>query len=314
MVSLVIASQLDAATNDIIRAHPSAPTVVVPPVDAPWTIADQADVLFAWPSPAWRGQAARPVGWPGSLRWVQSATAGMDYYPAWLLDAPIVTCARGVSSEAIAEYVLAAILAAAKSFHAFHPQGPDEWRPAPTATISGRTVAIVGYGSIGQSVARRVLANDMKVVAARRSAARADDARVRLIDDLPSLFEIADDIVLALPETEATRSLIGPAQLARAKPGAHLINVGRGATVDHDAVLTALDDGLLGFATLDVTQPEPLPAGSRFYGHPKVRLTPHIASNYHSTRPRLHALLLDNLDRLTDGQPLAGVVDPQLRY
>jgi phosphoglycerate dehydrogenase-like enzyme len=313
VVSLLIASQLDEAANALLRAHPSRPTVIVPPVDAPWSVAGEVDALLIWPSPAWRGQAERPDEWPGKLRWVQSATAGMDYYPGWVLDAPVVTCARGVSSDAIAEYVLAAIFAHAKGFHRFDPAGPDAWKPAATAPVAGRTVGIVGYGSIGRAVAALALANGMQVVAARRGSAPPDDPRVRMLDPR-ALFATADDIVLALPETPATRGIIDGDLLSLAKPDAHLINVGRGATVDHHALLTALDRSELGFATLDVTSPEPLPAGSPFYGHPKVRLTPHIASNFRISQPKLHALLAANLDRLIASQPLQGIVDPATGY
>lgn len=313
-MTLVIASQLSEELNAILRDHPSKPEIVVPPADAPWTVADRADAFLVWPTPAWRGQPERPEAWPGKLRWVQSATAGIDYYPNWLLDVPAVTCARGVASDEMAEYVMAAIYAAAKPLHALAPAGPEQWVSTGTQGIAGRTVGIIGYGSIGQAVARRALGNDMQVVALRRSAQPADDPRVRILDDAAAIFEAADHIVLALPETPETRGLVDAKLLARARPGAHLINVGRGSAIDHDALLAALDAGTLGFATLDVTQPEPLPPGSRFYTHPNVRLTPHIASNFRVVQPRLKSLLLHNLERLLAGEPPLGLVDRQLGY
>lgn len=313
-MSLVIASQLDDGINALLRAHPLAPTMIEVPEDEPWAVADRADAMLVWPSAAWRSAPARPAGWPGRLRWVQAATAGMDYFPAWLIEAPGIACARGVSSAEIADYVMAAIFAVAKPLHRLAPSGPEAWISAPTQTVARRTVGIIGYGSIGRAVARRALGNDMKVVAVRRGRGPTDNPAVHLLPDLRAVFEVADDIVLALPHTSETVGIVNAQLLRSARPGAHLINVGRGSSIDHAALLGALDKGPLGFATLDVTQPEPLPAGHPFYGHPKVRLTPHIASNFGSVRSRLESLIVENLERIVSGLPLKGAVDPAAGY
>jgi phosphoglycerate dehydrogenase-like enzyme len=124
----------------------------------------------------------------------------------------------------------------------------------------------------------------------------------------------ADHVVLAVPATPQTRHLIDAGVLAVAKPGAHLINVARGSVVDQAALLDALDRGTLGFATLDVTEPEPLPAGHRLYHHPRVRLTPHLSANYTVARGKLLAKILGDITRFAQGQAPSDLVEPARGY
>jgi len=119
---------------------------------------------------------------------------------------------------------------------------------------------------------------------------------------------------LSLPATASTRALIDAKLLARAKPGAHLINIARGSIIDQEALIQALDNGPLAFATLDVTDPEPLPEGHPLYTHPKVRLTPHVSSNYQAVRQVLLDKVSANLSRFVRGEPLADLVDPKAGY
>jgi len=316
-MSLVIASQLEEGFNADLRAHPSRPTVIAAPEDEPWAAANDADVVLVRPSPTWRGARAtpKPVGWPGRLRWVYSASAGVDFYPRWLLDAPLVTCGRGVASDEIADYVIAAIFLRAKDLESYRARSPAEWKNGPLGRIAGATVGIVGLGAIGEAVARRALALGMRVTAARRRRHLPSPvAGVELLDDVGAVAASADHLLLALPSTDATRSIIDASVLARAKPTTHLINVGRGAVLDHDALVAALDAEGLGCATLDVTEPEPLPAGHPLWTHPRVRLTPHISSNHTLVRDLLFEKVAANLDRFVRGEPLADVVDPTAGY
>lgn len=315
-MSLIIASQLDAEFNRGLGRHPVAPVVIDVAEDEPWTAAAEADLLLVRPSPAWRQpRVARPSLWPGRLKWVYSASAGIDFYPEWLLDAPLVTCGRGVASDEIADYVIAAIYAHAKNLDAVTARSRAQWIQAQLGRVSGTTVGIVGLGAIGQAVARRMLALDAQVIALRRSGAQAGTGGVELLTDLPTLVERSDHIVIAVPATPQTRHLFDDALLARVRPGAHIINVARGSVVDQDALLRALDraDGP-GFATLDVTDPEPLPDGHRLYTHPKVRLTPHISSNYASVRHRLLEKVRDDITRFVRGETPSDVVDPARGY
>lgn len=315
-MSLVIASQLDEGFNDRLRGHAVRPTVIGVSEERPWEAADDADVLLVVPSPGWRAnrQHARPPSWPGRLQWVYSASVGVDFYPRWLLDAPLVTCGRGVASQEIADYVIAAIYLQAKNLEAVRVHAAATWAPAQLGRVTGSTVGIVGLGAIGSAVAARALALGCRVTAARRRNLPSPVLGVELRDDLAAVVASADHLVLALPGTDATRNLFDAALLGHARSGAHLINVGRGAVIDQAALVAALDAGRLGFATLDVTEPEPLPAGHALWTHPRVRLTPHVSSNYLAVRPALFDKIGADLDRFVRGEPPTDIVDAAAGY
>ncbi|MCW1383563.1 NAD(P)-binding domain-containing protein [Novosphingobium sp. KCTC 2891] len=310
-MTIVVASQLEGAMNEEIARHPARPKVMAVPDDEPWRVAREADVLVVRPTPSWReARSAAPPGlWPGRLRWVCSASVGIDFYPSWLLDAPIVSCARGTASEEIADYVIAAIYRQAKDLAEAAVHSPAEWLYRPLGQVNGSTVGVIGLGAIGTAVARRAAALGARVLAVRRSSAGAlGMIGVELRDHVADVVREADHIVVAVPATPETRHLLGRDLLARIKPGAHLINVARGSVVDQEALLEALDSGRLAFATLDVTDPEPLPEGHPLYVHPRVRLTPHISSNYTLARGKLLTKILGDLTRFASGQKPTDVV------
>jgi phosphoglycerate dehydrogenase-like enzyme len=268
------------------------------------------------PSPAWRlnRQLARPASWPGRVRWVYSGSVGVDFYPQWLLEAPLVSCGRGVASDEIADYVISAIYHNAKNLEAVRARSLDEWQQAPLGRVAGSTVGIVGFGAIGTAVARRVMALGARVVAARRRALPSEVDGVEMLGDLSAVVAEADHLVLALPATDATAKLVNAELLAHAKPTAHIINVARGSIVDQEALIAALDAGRLGFATLDVTEPEPLPADHPLWRHPLVRLTPHVSSNYTLVRDVLFGKVIANLERFARGEIPTDLVDPSQGY
>ncbi|MEA3150935.1 MAG: hypothetical protein QOD56_1874 [Gammaproteobacteria bacterium] len=310
-MSLIIASQLEEAFNSRLRAHASAPTVIGVSEEQPWESANDADLLLVRPSMAWQHikTIARPAAWPGRLKWVYSASVGVDFYPRWLLDAPLVTCGRGVASEEIADYVIAAMYFHSKNLDAVRARSPAEWNQAPLGRIAGTTVGLVGLGAIGTAVARRALALGMRVIAARRRRLPSPITGVELLDPLEAVVAEADHLLLALPATDATRSLIDADVLRHAKPSAHIINVARGSVLDQEALIGALDAGRLGFATLDVTEPEPLPADHPLWRHPRVRLTPHVSSNYTAVRQLLFDKITADLDLFIRGESPSDVVD-----
>jgi len=316
-MGLVIASQMEDGFNVSLRAHPTGPIVIGAPEATPWEAASDADVMLVRPSPPWRGArgAPRPAAWPGRLKWVYSVSVGVDPYPRWLLDAPLVTCGRGVASEEIADYVIAAIYLQAKDLEGARARSLAEWKQAPLGRVAGSTVGIIGLGAIGAAVARRAVALGMRVTAVRRRRHLPSPVDgVELLGDLAAVVASADHLVLALPATDESRSLIDAAVLSHAKPTAHLINIARGSVLDQEALLAALDRGRLGFATLDVTEPEPLPADHPLWIHPLVRLTPHISSNYTLLRGVLFDKVAVNLERFVRGEALADIVDPVAGY
>lgn len=249
------------------------------------------------------------------VRWIHASATGV--YPDLLAAARgrTLTTARGWSSPAVAEWALAMMLAFAKRLpEAWVDAPPERWARAELSGLSGRTLGLVGLGTIGVAVARRALAFEMRVIALRRSDAPSPVAGVTLARTLEELLPAADHLVLTAPGTPQTHHLIDAAALARVRPGLHLVNVGRGTLVDHAALRVALDDGRVALASIDTPDPDPLPAGHWLYSHPRVRLSPHIAWNDATSEQRRDRIFVDNVRRYLAGEPLAGVVDPELGY
>ncbi|MET0239105.1 MAG: NAD(P)-dependent oxidoreductase [Sphingobium sp.] len=315
-MSLIIGSQFEDGFNEGLRALPLKPTVIPVADNEPWRAASDVDVLLVRPSPGWRGNRdlPRPEAWPGRVRYVYSGSVGVDPYPRWLLDAPLVSCGRGVSSDEIADYVIAAIYAHTKNLEAVRARSLAEWKQAPLGHVRGSTVGIIGLGAIGTAVARQALALGAKVTAARRRQLPSLVEGVTLLDNLEAVVASADHLVLALPATDATRKVVDARLLAHAKPTAHLINIARGSVLDQEALVDALDAGRLAFATLDVTEPEPLPADHVLWTHDRVRLTPHVSSNYTQVRHVLFDKVAENLSRFARGETPSDLVDPAEGY
>lgn len=250
-----------------------------------------------------------------NIDWVHVLGAGVDGFPLDVVGDRTITCSRGAGAPAIAEFVLGAMLAFEKQLpDSWVTEPPAQWSTANLGGLEGRTLGIVGLGSIGTEVATRALAFEMEVVALRRSPRSSPISGVTLAPSLASLLSGSDHIVLAAPATAETARLIDDDALAEIKPGAHFVNVSRGSLVDQEALLRALDDGRIAIASLDVVEPEPLPAGHRLYAHPKVRLSPHVSWSSPKTVSRTFQLFADNLARYRSGQPLLGVVDLAAGY
>ncbi len=160
---------------------------------------------------------------------------------------------------------------------------------------------------------RRALAFGMRVSFVRRTDAPPPLAAMERCG-LTEVLAAADHLVVAAPSTAATRHLLGAEALAGVKPGVHVVNVSRGSLIDQAALLEALDDGRVARVTLDVTEPEPLPSGHPLYGHPRVRLSPHVSWSAPGALSRLVDRFVDNLRSYVAGQPLAGVVDRAAGY
>jgi len=250
-----------------------------------------------------------------SVRWVHLLGAGADGFPLDAVGERTLTCSRGASAPAIAEFVLAVMLAFEKQLpQSWINQPPERWNLARLGGLKGRTVGVVGLGAIGTEVARRAMAFDMRVVALRRTQAPAPLPEVEMVHSLHELLGRSDHVVVAAPATAATDKLFDAAAFAAMKPGSHLVNISRGTLVDQDALQAALESGRPAMASLDVVDPEPLPAGHPLYAHPRVRLSPHISWSSPETMERTVALFADNLRRYRAGEALQGVVDPIAGY
>lgn len=192
---------------------------------------------------------------------------------------------------------------------------PRHWNFQRLDALAGKTLGLVGLGGIGSRVARLARAFEMEVVAVRRRPAAGSPVEgVRVLADLGELLSQADHLVLATPATPRTRRLLGADAFARVKVGVHLVNIARGSLVDQDALHAALDDGRVARASLDVVDPEPLPAGHWLYQHPKVFLTPHSSWASRAGLDAAIGIFEENLRRYRAGEPLLHVVDAEEGY
>jgi phosphoglycerate dehydrogenase-like enzyme len=275
------------------------------------TAAAQADVLVTLADDA----AAIEGALTERIDWVHILGAGVDGFPIDVVGARLLTCSRGAGAPAIAEFVLATMLAFEKHLpQSWITEPPQQWNTADLGGLEGRTLGVIGIGAIGTQVARRAVAFDMDVVALRRTSHPSPLSEVRLIPDLPSLLGRSDHVVVTAPATAATRRLLDDSALSDIKPGAHLVNVSRGTLIDQEALLCALDDGRIAQASLDVVEPEPLPSGHPLYTHPRVKLSPHISWSSPRTVWRTLELFAENLTRYRSGKGLVGQVDREAGY
>jgi len=255
------------------------------------------------------------------LRWIHSRSAGVDrlLFPA-LVESPIaLTNGRGVFADGLGEYVAAAILFFAKGVARMrHSQAERRWDPFFVEWVRGRTLGIVGYGDIGRAVAERMRAFGMRVIGLRRRPeASAGDALLAEVlgpERLEELMARSDYVLVATPLTPRTRGLVGVRALGAMKPAGVLINVGRGAVVDEQALVAALQAGRIRGAALDVFAQEPLPADHPLWGMRNVLLSPHCGAQTEGWIEAAMQAFLDNLERFRHGAPLAGLVDKQSGY
>ncbi|WP_095159644.1 D-isomer specific 2-hydroxyacid dehydrogenase family protein [Pseudomonas sp. Irchel 3E13] len=309
----VIASQLDAQANDYIRQQ--LPEHRVLDLSPDQFNAERADVLIVRPINV-RGRRVDqpPAGWPWSLRWVQLVSSGIDFYPDWLFQGPPVTSGKGSNAEQVAEFALAAIFSAAKQLPNIWVKD-DDWSFTPLQPVRGKTLGILGLGSIGRALAAKGHALGLRVIALGRPGQPLDaGVPVEAVADLHQLFAESDHLVIAAPLTAQTRGLINRNVLASAKPGLHLINIARGGLLDQQALLEGLEAGWIGRATLDVTEPEPLPAGHPLYSDPRVFISPHTCAISTEGIRGFAEDFVENFRRYHQGEALRNLVDHQRGY
>ncbi|MEK9937228.1 MAG: NAD(P)-dependent oxidoreductase [Ilumatobacter sp.] len=253
-----------------------------------------------------RGDAAMLAGGP-SVRVVSRTGIGYDNID---LDAArergVTVCnAPEAPSVSTAEHTVALMMAATKRLRTTTAIA-DRGEKAPSVGIAleldGCRLGLVGLGRIARRVAAVGHALGMEVIAHDPFIDAADSDGVRLVD-LDEVFSTADVVSLHAPGGEATRHLVDAARLATMRPGAVLVNCARGSLVDQDALLGALESGQLGGAALDVTEPEPLPAGHPLLGREDVVVTPHVASSTAAGRRRLYEHAIDNALAVLEGRP-----------
>ena len=257
--------------------------------------------------------------WPMArkVRWVHVAAAGVDgpLFPELVESSAVMTNAAGVFDRPMAEWTVMVVLAYVKEmFENLEHQRHRRWAYREVGVLEGQRALIVGAGSIGRDIARvlGVMGMDIRGVARSRRDDDPDFGTVHPVDELDDLLPWADFVIAALPLTPHTRGLFGTGQFARMKPTARFINVGRGASVDEQALIDTLRDGRIAGAALDVFVVEPLPPDSPLWRMPNVYISPHMSGS--GFEERLAAQFLDNLRRFKQDRPLLNVVDKRLGF
>lgn len=270
------------------------------------------------------------------LKWVQSPTASLEHYlfPELIEHPCQLSNMRGLFSDVIADHVMGYVLCFARNLHLYMrrqmearwaPVGNEEMTeqafvtgPASVSPVdashihlSDATLGVVGAGFIGQEVCRRAAAFGMQVLAIDPVCRKVDDMveEVWMPDRLPDLLAESDFVVIAAPHTPATYKLFRTEQFEQMKKSAYLINIGRGVIVDLEDVTSALENGLIAGAALDVFETEPLPPEHRLWKMENAILTPHIAAASPRIAERHLETLLENIRRFVLGQPPATLVD-----
>lgn len=280
-------------------------------------IVDSADALLGVPGGSGRA-LARTVAANPRLRWVHTIPAGggQQVKAARLdaadLDRIVFTTSAGVHAEALAEFAVFGVLAGAQHLGRLRTdQAKHVWGdPRPVASVRSSTVLVVGLGSIGRATAAKLAALGARVVGIHRRPVDVPGvAQVRPVAEFATAAAEADAIVMALPGTEQTQRMLDASVLAALRPGATVVNVGRGSTIDEPALIEALQSGRVGHAVLDVTAAEPLSRESPLWDLPGVLISPHTAALTGGEARGVTEIFAENARRLLDGEPLRNVVD-----
>jgi len=261
------------------------------------------------------------------LRWIHSPSAAIHQFlfPEFVASDVLLTNARDVHGPVVAEHVIALIFALAKKipqavrFQQQHTWGQEiAWRAGQRPReVAGATLGLIGLGSIGRAVAKHAAALGMNVIAVREHPENSKPEsilEVLPVSRLDELLARSDYVVLAPPVTPATQNMIGRPQLAKMKPDAFLINVGRGALIDEPALIEALRTHQIGGAAMDVFEKEPLPSDSPLWDLENLLITPHTAGMTEKLWERHYTLFSENLRRYLNREPLLAVVDKQSGY
>ena len=260
------------------------------------------------------------------LKWVHSTAASATHvlFPELVDSDVVVTNARGLHADAMAEHTLGVMLAFVRNLHRSRDDqharrwSPETlWHAAPgIGSLAGTTLGLIGMGKVGSAIASGARALGMHVISVRRHPRTPPEPAHEQwpVARLGELLETADWVVIAAPHTRETERMIGAPELARMKPGARLVNLGRGALVDQEALYVALRGGAIAGAALDVFDEEPLPPEHPFWTMKEVILTPHTSGLGPRYWERAVEQFTDNLRRYMAGQPLLNLVDKRAGY
>jgi phosphoglycerate dehydrogenase-like enzyme len=246
----------------------------------------------------------------GSVRWIHTLSAGVEFLPFDLLrrSEVLVTSSRGLYADALAEFAIAAMLWFAKDLRRLaRNQESRQWEPYTVERLEGQTAGVIGYGGIGQAVGRRAAALGMHVLAVRRQQEFGEAT-------IEEVIAASHYVVLCTPLTPATFRFITRERIAAMKPDAVFINIGRGATVDEAALVEALSERRIRGAALDVFAVEPLPPDHPLWQLDNVLISPHSADHTNDSHARAMQFFIENLRRFRAGESVENVVDKVQQY
>lgn len=271
----------------------------------------RTEAMLAWGAPP--GLLPRMP----KLRWAQALTAGVEGWLA-LPDLPerlVLTCARGTHGESMPENILGALFHLAKPYAAIaEDQKRRRWTRRVAEPLNGKTLGVLGLGAIGREVARLAAALGMRVVGTRRGGEPLPGLEALPPERTDEVLARSDFVLLLLPATPETENFMDAGRLGRMRPGAWLLNFGRGQLVKDDDLAAAVRSGRIAGAVLDVFRQEPLPEDHPFWTTEGIMVLPHIGG-LHPRRDEIVAeLFADNLARFLDGRPLREAVDRRRGY
>ena len=258
----------------------------------------------------WHGGPDQLPELPSSVRWVQLPAAGVEKWVERVAATPDVrfTSAGGAYATQVAEHALGLLLAGVRGT-AFYAR-TKTWNPVSERVLEGSTVAIIGAGGIGQELIAMLEPHDVEIVAVTRSGR---DGTLP-VDRLDEVWGSADHFVIAAPATDDTKHLVGERELAAMKPHSWVVNIARGALIDTDALVRALEEERIGGAALDVTDPEPLPVGHPLWDSPRALITPHVANPPATMDRDLAKRVQENVRRFAAGEDLLAPVKSDRGY
>lgn len=337
-INVLVTFKLDEEALALIQNVSEQIDLSVIPAKNPGEIPDEvwekADVLFTSLVLPDRNLAPK-------LKWIQSRYVGIDHFLGHdLLNEPGITLTSmsGAITSQIAEFVMMMVLAMGHKFPALvqnqakkeWPKHGDKWREFLPLELRDSTVGIIGYGGIGRQVARLLQPFRPTILAAKNDVLHPEDTgyipegmgdphgdyfdRLYPIEALHSLLSESDFVILSLPLTDATYHIINAEAFGAMKPSAYLINIGRGALIDEDALIEALRDGKIAGAALDVFEEEPLPADNPLWEVPNALITPHVSYLSRNFNMDTLQLFLENLNRFMADLPLYNQVDLSKGY
>ncbi len=279
----------------------------------------EAEILFGYAPVDYRDLEK----WFKKLKWIQSPSAGVGWsarkYGWTELDVDITT-ASGMHGTPFAEFCLMSMLMFVKNYFLMAKQKLRHvWKRTSGLELRGKTLGVIGLGSVGREVARLGQCFGMHVVGTKRNTEGVDPASVNVdslyaFDDLSPVLSCSDFIVLICPETDETRGMIGREELTEMKKGVVLINIARGSIVDEVEVIKALHSGHLGGLASDVAAEEPLAATSPLWDMPNVVISPHSASTVEEENEKLTEIFVENLQRYIEGKPLKNLLNKKTLY